>query len=109
MFYNTASRLSGKVSLSNLMDFGCIGSGEVENIKDRQSECYEHTVNAVVYPGFSKGGGIKYWMLVVFKNTSPKPKGGRWSKIVLLHKTFFCVCFVPFLPFSYGLLKTCCF
>ena len=45
MLYNTAARLSGKVSFPNLMEFGCIGSIGVENNKDRPSECSIKQVN----------------------------------------------------------------
>ena len=43
MLYNTAARES--THFPNLMEFGCIGLGGVENNKDRSSECSIINVN----------------------------------------------------------------
>ena len=65
--------------------------------KSSQSVCsiqddYSVVSKSVVDPGFTKGGGIKYWICCLYYHTFiklTKPQGGRWSKIVLLQKDLF--------------------
>ena len=45
MLYNTAADSQGKSQFPNLMEFGCIGPGGVENNKDRPFECCIKEVN----------------------------------------------------------------